>query len=126
MCYNTSMLNQKQLSGIRGEDLASDLLIQKGYKILQRNFRLRIGEIDIIALDGDTLAFIEVKTRKSSQFGSPLEAITRSKLQSIIRTAQVYKLSHPQLPETMRIDAVAITIADDNTISSIELVKNLT
>lgn len=110
---------------IRGENLASDYLTKKGYKILERNFRKRYGEIDIVALDRDTLVFIEVKTRRSSQFGSPLEAITPWKLKSVIKTAYFYKLTHPKLPERLRIDAVSVKLVNSGACEEIELVKNI-
>lgn len=108
-----------------GEEYASKFLIKKGYKIIERNFRERFGEIDIVAKEGDTLVFVEVKTRKSSQFGSPLEAITPWKLRSVIKTAQYYKLTHPSLPDRLRIDAVAIKLSDGGNVEDIELVKNI-
>lgn len=119
------MFTSKQVSGLKGEDLACSFLRKKGYKIIERNFRIRGGEIDIIALDGDTLVFVEVKARSTEEFGSPLDAITYRKLQSLIKTAQFYKLKNKKLPESMRIDAVAITLDSENEVKSIELVKNI-
>lgn len=119
------MFTRKQISGIKGEDLAVSLLRKKGYKIIERNFRIRGGEIDIIAQDGDILVFVEVKARSSEEFGSPLEAITYRKMKSLIKTAQFYKIKNPNLPEAMRIDAVAITLDSENKLKSIELVKNI-
>lgn len=119
------MFTRKQISGIKGEELAVQFLLKKGYRIIDRNFRIRGGEIDIVALDGDTLAFIEVKARSTSEFGSPLEAITSWKLKSLIKTAHFYILKHPKLPSLMRIDAVAITLDEFNEINSIELIKNI-
>jgi len=110
---------------IRGEDLASDYLAKKGYKILERNFRKRYGEIDIVALDRNTLVFIEVKTRSSNQFGSPLESITPWKLKSVIKTAQYYKLTHKNLPDSLRIDAVSIKLSQEGSVNELELVKNI-
>lgn len=109
----------------KGEETACKYLINHGYKIIERNFRRRYGEIDIVALDRQTLAFVEVKTRKSKEFGSPLEAITPWKLRSLIKTVQYYKLTHPKLPESLRIDAVAIKLSDDARVEEIELVKNI-
>jgi len=120
------MITSKQLSGNKGEDLAVQFLRKKGYKIIDRNFSIRGGEIDIIALDGQTLVFIEVKARSSKQFGSPLEAITPRKMSSLIKTAYFYKSKNPRLPESLRIDAVAITLDEKNEPNSIELIKNLT
>ncbi len=113
-----------------GEDKACNFLQKKGFKIIERNFRKGYGEIDIIAIDSSnqeekTLVFIEVKTRKSNSFGSPLEAITPWKLKSLIRTAQFYKLIHPNLPDNMRIDAVSIILSSSNEVEEIELIKNI-
>lgn len=113
-----------------GEDKACNFLQKKRFKIIERNFRKGYGEIDIIAIDSSnqeekTLVFIEVKTRKSNSFGSPLEAITPWKLKSLIRTAQFYKLIHPNLPDNMRIDAVSIILSSSNEVEEIELIKNI-
>jgi len=116
----------KQEEGRIGEDLACEYLKKHGFKIIERNFRIRGGEIDIVALDGNTLVFIEVKTRKSTEFGTPFEAITPWKIKSLIKTAQYYKIKHPRLPEALRIDAVGIILSNDNNLVSIELVKNIT
>ena len=85
-----------------GENKACEYLQKLGFKILERNYRKTYGEIDIIALDKDVLSFIEVKTRTSNLFGSPLEAITPWKLRSLIKTAQFYKISHKKLPESLK------------------------
>jgi putative endonuclease len=127
--YNSIiMINNlfKRDEGRRGEDIAADYLRKLGFQIIDRNFRIRGGEIDIIALDGDTLVFIEVKTRSSNEFGTPLEAISYFKLKSLIKTAQFYKVKHPHLPESMRIDAVAVILSPDGSVASIELVKSIT
>ncbi len=119
------MLTNKQIAGAKGEDLAVSFLRKKGYKIIERNFRMRGGEIDIIAIDDDTLVFIEVKARSTTEFGSPLEAITYWKMNSLIKTAQFYKNKNPRLPQALRIDAVAITLDESNEVKTIELVKNI-
>lgn len=103
----------KRAEGIKGEDIAASYLREKGYQIIARNYRLRNGEIDIIAIFDNVLVFIEVKTRSSNEYGSPLEAIGYYKLKALIRTAEVYKHTHPDLPDQMRIDAIGITILDD-------------
>lgn len=122
----------KRDEGKLGEDLAVAYLKKQGFKVIDRNFRIRGGEIDIITLDHSTglgkdatLVFIEVKTRSSSEFGTPLEAITYWKLRSLSKTAEFYKVKHPHLPESMRIDAVAVFLTGENKVASIELVKNI-
>lgn len=111
--------------GDRGENLASELLQKNGYKILTRNFRSKFGEIDIVALDKDTLVFIEVKTRWSRAFGTPEESITPWKIRNIIKAGQYFKLLHPETPSSLRIDAVVIEISEGKVERS-EIIKNLT
>lgn len=94
--------------GKLGEDIACVFLSKKGYKILQRNFKARYGELDIIAIHNKTLVFIEVKTRTSLRFGTPEEAITPRKLHELIQTAQYYVLLHSELPKLLRIDVIGI------------------
>jgi putative endonuclease len=89
------MKSQNKETGRLGEDLATKFLEAKGYKILDRNYSTKFGELDIIARDGETLVFVEVKTKTSDQFGSPEEMITPHKLHQIQNTAQSYLLSRP-------------------------------
>ncbi|HEX8932313.1 MAG TPA: YraN family protein [Patescibacteria group bacterium] len=77
----------KQEEGRRGEDLACEYLKKLNFKIIERNFRIRVGEIDIVAIDDLTLVFVEVKTRKTTEFGIPLEQITPWKIKPMIKTA---------------------------------------
>lgn len=114
-----------QATGKTGEDLAENFLKENGFRVIEKNFNGRYGEIDIIALDQDTLVFVEVKTRTSSQFGNPLEAITFWKLKTLIKTAQFYKLTHQNLPESLRIDAVAVELFPNGELKNIEHVKNI-
>ena len=112
--------------GKEGEELAISYLNSLGYKILERNFKKRYGEIDIIALEKETLVFIEVKTRWSKRFGPPEEAVTPWKIKSIIRTAQYFKMLHPELPDAMRIDVVAVDLSPGGGEKKIKLIKNVT
>lgn len=97
--------------GLLGENHAVDFLKKKGYIIIERNFRKGYGEIDIVATKDNTLVFVEVKTRTSDAYGTPFEAITRRKLHELVKMAQFYKHTHPRLPDSMRIDAIGITLA---------------
>jgi len=112
--------------GILGEDLAAEFLRKNGYKILERNFRSKFGEIDIIAQDKDTLVFVEVKTRWSEKFGLPEEAITPWKIKKIKKAGEYYKLFHPELPELLRIDAVCLDLSHEGKEEGVRLLKNLT
>lgn len=124
------MARNKKIEGELGEELAVSYLKRNNFTIIERNFRTRNGEIDIIAIDQSekpfVLSFIEVKTRKTTDYGTPLEAIGYYKLQALTRTAQFYKASHPRLPESLRIDAVSVLLNPDNSLNEIELVKNIT
>lgn len=111
--------------GILGEQIAAQYLQKQGYKILETNYSKRYGEIDIVALDGKVLAFVEVKTRISSQYGTPFEAITPWKMKSLIKTAEFYAMSHPKLPQELRIDAVAVKLLPNKEVEEIELMKNI-
>lgn len=100
----------KNALGKIGEDLADKYLKKHGYKIIERNFRIRGGEIDIIALDGRTLVYIEVKTRTSHKFGLPQEAVTPWKIKFLERAAKFYRLKRKNLPALERIDVLAIDL----------------
>ena len=117
------MDNQRQRKyqgswGRKAEDLAVKLLTDKGYKILDRNFRSTFGEIDVVAIDNGTLVFVEVKARSSNKYGLPEESVNYFKLNKIKKTAEYYLFLHPELPEKMRIDVVAIELHEDLIISS--------
>lgn len=110
--------------GDLGEEYAVKLLQKKGYKIIDKNFRSKFGEIDIIAKEGDTLVFVEVKTRWSKKYGKPEEAVTPSKIVKIKKTADYYCLTHSTLPKRMRIDVVAIEVKEGR-VTSAKLIKVL-
>lgn len=111
--------------GRSGEQRAVEYLQNKGYKILERNFRSKFGEIDIVALDGNFLVFIEVKTRWSKKYGLPEEAVTPTKIRSIIKTGKYYKLLHSQTPDLMRIDVIAIELDSKGKFHEIRHLKNV-
>ena len=100
-------MNKRQV-GTQYESMAVQYLTEAGYHILERNFRCRTGEIDIIAKDGAYLVFVEVKYRASAACGSALEAVDYRKQQSILRVAQYYMVSHGYGTQTnWRCDVVA-------------------
>jgi putative endonuclease len=102
-------LSRKRINlGKSGEDIAVDSLQNCGYRIITRNYRLKSGEIDIICQDGDTYVFIEVKTRRTSRYGHPLEAVTRAKQRQMSFTALDYLARHDLLERSVRFDVVAI------------------
>lgn len=107
-----------------GESKACEYLKKNGYKIIERNFRKGYGEIDIIAIENDTLVFVEVKTRTSDFFGEPFESINYYKLRSLIKTAEFYKMINPNLPKNLRIDAISVKITN-RVINEIKHIKNI-
>jgi putative endonuclease len=107
-----------------GEDMACKYLAKKGYKIIERNFRKGYGEIDIVTVYNHILIFIEVKTRTTSLYGGAIEAISYGKLQKLIRTCQFYKMTHLNLPEAMRIDAILIDL-ENNELENINHIENI-
>lgn len=110
-------------AGKLGEEAAEKLIAAKGYKILARNFHSRFGEIDIVARDKDTLVFVEVKTRWAPKYGVPEEAVTPWKLRKIIKTGEYYKLTHPNTPDLMRVDVVAVEVSG-NRVTESRLIQN--
>ncbi len=100
----------KQDLGKFGEVLACKYLERKGYKIIERNYHAKSGEIDIVATINDILVFIEVKTRTNFTFGAPEEAIDYYKQQKLIKTVEYYLLKHRCFDQSYRIDYIAIEI----------------
>lgn len=96
------------VTGIGGEDLAVEYLIKKKYKILSRNFKTKIGEIDIIAKDKNVIVFVEVKTRTNDVFGLPREAVTSAKQSKIRMVATQYLKIHGGLNQACRFDVIDI------------------
>ncbi len=99
-------MNHKQIIGKWGEQAAEEYLIQKGFSVLERNFRTPYGEIDIIALFEGITFFVEVKTRTTHSFGLPEEGLTRRKLSHMKACAEHYAEKHEL--ETWQCDAIAV------------------
>lgn len=96
--------------GKRGEERAADFLRSRGYQIVERNYRWRGGEIDLIAREGGCLVFVEVKSRATHAFGVPEDHITREKRSKLIRTATRYVAEHPSAAALdVRFDVVALS-----------------
>lgn len=111
--------------GNQAEDLATKYLKKLGYKILKRNYTIRGGEIDIIALDCDELVFVEVKARFSHSFGSPIESITFFKMKTLLKTAAIYANLIKWGDKPYRIDLVTIDHDFYNDNPKVELIKNI-
>jgi putative endonuclease len=97
--------------GERGETMACDELESRGYAIVERRFRTRFGEIDVVANDGGTLVFVEVKTKTDSDFSDPVESVTKRKQQRLVSMAEQFVAHHGITEMPCRFDVVTVDIS---------------
>jgi putative endonuclease len=116
------MSRARQTLGKIGEDLACRELERRGYAIVARRYRRRGGEIDIIARDGETIVFVEVKAREDRAFGSGADAVTAFKRQRIVQVAQEYLVRHHRSDCRCRFDVVSIQFDTGRPV--VELIQN--
>jgi putative endonuclease len=116
--------NARQLLGRKGEHMASETLRERGYRILEHNFRCRYGEIDLIAEDSDDLVFVEVKTRISIAYGLPEEAVTFAKRRKLVQVASYYLALHACADRSWRIDVVAIQFSRDGKLEEMRVYQH--
>ena len=117
------MRGARKRLGRRGEDLAVAHLEQRGYVVRERNWRCPVGEIDIVAEDGGCLVFVEVRTRRGREYGSPEESVTPSKQAKLVELAQTYLQEH-RWDSDWRIDVVAVEMTPRGQLLRVELIKN--
>jgi len=119
-------MTEKRLKlGREGEEAAVAYLKKRGYRILEKNFRAKLGEIDVIAEQNATVVFIEVKARADHQYGHPFNAVTPVKQRKIIQVAQSYLAKHRLIENSARFDVVGLTVDPENPKSFlIELLEN--
>ncbi|MGZ0152621.1 YraN family protein [Kribbella sp. WER1] len=115
-------MRTKNTVGRYGEDLAARYLSDAGFAVLERNWRCALGEIDIVAREGDTLVVCEVKTRRGLNYGSPAESITYRKLATLRRLAGRWLQTHELRPAEIRIDVISI-LFDHNTPPRVDHVR---
>lgn len=106
------MINDNLSKGKEGEEIAAAHLVKLGYTLLERNWRFRRWEVDIIASKERFLHFVEVKTRHSLRFGRPEESITRDKMSNLRNAAEEYQYLHPEW-KYIQFDVLAITILNE-------------
>jgi putative endonuclease len=116
------MKDPRRQLGDHGEDLAAAALKKQGYKILARNYTTPLGEIDLIARQGQTLVVVEVKTRKSTRFGSPQESVSAAKQAKLRRLADYYLKDQRLTDAAVRFDVVAVTLTGDE--PRVEIIRN--
>jgi putative endonuclease len=114
----------KKSLGQRGEDEAAKYLKRNGYQILERGLDLRLGELDLVAVDGRTVVFVEVKTRRNTDAGHPADAIDDFKEKRMTQAALAYLKAHGLLQHAARFDVVAITWPGSESQPKIEHTKN--
>jgi putative endonuclease len=117
------MPHARRRLGDRGEKLARDFLAERGYTVLAANYACRAGEVDLVCREGDTLAFVEVKTRRGSLFGAPEEAVTRVKLAHLASAAQTYMVEFGEENTAWRIDVVAVAMGPSGVVEDIRLIR---
>ncbi len=118
------MSDHRQKLGRWGEQLAAQYLESHGYKVLERNWRCRRGEIDLVAKEGDVLVFVEVKTRRGRDYGTPEEALTRYKVKRLLELGQRYILEHDLEDVEWRVDLVAVELDQQGKLLRFEHVPN--
>ncbi len=101
-------MRQKDVLGQQGEQFAADHLEERGFRILDRNYRCREGELDIVAAEHRTLVAVEVKTRSGLTYGTPLEAVNSQKRRRLRRLAVNWVVSHGVIFDDIRVDVIAI------------------
>lgn len=119
------MTSKKKITGNLGEDFAVNFLREKGYEIISRNYRTKLGEIDIVAEDGSILVFVEVKNFQKDSLVNPLEAVTRSKKNKLFRTAQIYLSEKKLFGQDIRFDLVVLKHNLSNQIYFADLFKSI-
>ncbi len=117
------MSQSKEVARI-GERLAARYLKDRGYQILEHNYRLRTGEIDLIAKEGERIVFVEVKTRRTLKFGVPQAAVTLTKQKQISKLALSYLQSNGMLDAPCRFDVVAVFLSPKSTTPKLEHIRN--
>lgn len=120
----STLIKKKDSLGASGEKIAVKFLRKNGYKILQRNYNTKFGEIDVIGYDHGTISFIEVKTRLSESFGPPESAVTQTKKNHIIKTAQKYITENKLEDVCCRFDVVTVRLSNDGKSQEVSLLKN--
>ena len=104
---------ERHITGKEGEDIATEFLENKGYKILDRNFLTRHGEIDIVAKDNEEYVFIEVKTRTTTNYGMPVEAVTIEKQKHLKKATEYYIYKNNLYNDFIRLDVIEVLFKGD-------------
>ena len=118
------MLDSRKELGAKGEKLAAKFLRRKGYRIVQRNYKCKLGEIDIVAQIDGMFAFVEVRTRSTEEFGPPQYSITAAKRKQITKAALSYIREKKLAGQSCRFDVIAVTFSPESRRPKIEHIEN--
>jgi len=118
------MLSKKQLGDL-GEDISEIFLVKMGYSILKRNYRCRLGEIDLIAKDKNRIIFFEVKTRTNLNFGNPEESVNNFKILKLKKLAIIFAVSENMGDLDMQFDVISINLSGTYFLDNIKNIKNI-
>jgi putative endonuclease len=114
----------RQKLGRLGEELAAGYLEKQGFSLVQRNWRCSLGEVDIVAREGETIVFVEVRARRGDRFGSPEESLTPSKQTRLIDLAQTYLQENQQSDVGWRIDVIAIRLGQHGDVEHLNHIRH--
>ena len=118
------MTGSRQIVGRRGEQLARRHLESRGYVVLEANYRVRAGEIDLVTEKAGALVFVEVRSRTESGFGTPEESLTREKRTHLVSAAQEYLQTHEAEDRDWRIDLVSVRFGSHGEPPQIDTIEN--
>jgi putative endonuclease len=122
--HGEQVTRQRQQLGRRGETLAAEKLAALGYSLVARNYRCAAGELDLIARAGEVWVFVEVRTRRGGQFGTPEDSITPRKQRHLIAAAQTYLQEHQLADAPWRIDVVAVEFSPRGELLRVDVIEN--
>lgn len=105
---------ERHILGKNGEDVAVEYLKKNGYKVIERNFFCRQGEIDIIALDKECIVFLEIKSRTNTEYGLPSESVTKRKIEHMLKAIRYYLYIRNLEKENIRIDVIEVYVDKEN------------
>jgi putative endonuclease len=118
------MKGARKRLGDAGEEIAARELVRRGYVVRERNWRCPEGELDLVAEQGETLVFVEVRTRRGDHFGTPEESITLAKRAHLIAAAQAYLEAHSLQDRDWRIDVVAVEMSAQGQLLRVDVIEN--
>jgi putative endonuclease len=118
------MKGARKRLGDAGEEIATRELIRRGYVVRERNWRCPEGELDIVAEQGESLVFVEVRTRRGDRFGTPEESITLAKRAHLIAAAQAYLQAHALEDRDWRIDVAAVEMTARGELVRVDVIEN--